>query len=175
MHTKYQAQGLFVATVNISRGDTETAFRNWCQRYGVKHHAIAPLKGGTDFQVYPIKMVDSVKEMVLKETKEFWDLVVEARPIYNELEITFDNDKKQQLREQLDNLEPEPEQNKGYEDFWKEKCIDQIMIKPIFRFMVFVMDIDQIGNILKSNIGNTQRDKIVEDERMEWSTQHAAQ
>jgi len=92
---------------------------------------IAALKGGTDFQVYPIKMVDSVKEMVLKETKEFWDLVVEARPIYNELEITFDNDKKQQLREQLDNLEPEPEQNKGYEDFWKEKYKEGSIAKEL--------------------------------------------
>jgi hypothetical protein len=37
------------------------------------------------------------------------------------LDVTFDEKYKNELTAQLDDLEPEPEHNKGYEDFWKEK------------------------------------------------------
>jgi hypothetical protein len=50
----------------------------------------------------------------LKETKEFWTLVETARPIYTELDVCFDEKKKEEYVAQLDNLEPAPEQNKGY-------------------------------------------------------------
>jgi hypothetical protein len=87
----------------------------------VDYCEIAVLKGGTDFEVYPINMNNGIKQMVIEETKEFWDLVELARPIYEELDVTFDEKYKNELTAQLDDLEPEPEHNKGYEDFWKEK------------------------------------------------------
>jgi len=87
----------------------------------VDYCEIGALKGGTDFEVYPIYMNEGIKEMVLTETKQFWDLVETARPIYYELEFCFDEKKKEEYVAQLDALEPSPEQNKGYEDFWKEK------------------------------------------------------
>lgn len=92
---------------------------------------LAALKGGNDFQVFPITATQSVTDMIIKETKEFWDLVEQARPLYEELDITFDEKKKNELIAQLDAIEPLPEQNKGYEDFWKEKYREGSQVRKL--------------------------------------------
>ena len=87
----------------------------------VDYAEIAYLKAGTDFNVLPIFMNEAVTNQIIEETKEFWDLVQQGKGLYADFELESNEAKREELSAQLDTLEPPPEGNKGYEEFWKEK------------------------------------------------------
>lgn len=96
---------------------------------------IAFLTAGTDFNVMPFHQNDSITNRIIKLSRDFWDIVEQGRPLYDEMCMLhpkkgadghFDLSDEQtakwmEYNEAIDNLEPEPEHLKTYEEFWKEK------------------------------------------------------
>lgn len=87
----------------------------------VNYAEIAVLKAGLDFEVFPFTANENLTEKILKETRQFWDKVEQGRLIQQEVELCSDEKDREIMLAQLDEIEPEPESNKGYEDFWKDK------------------------------------------------------
>ena len=85
---------------------------------------LATLRDNRVFDVIPFDRHDSICEKIVRQTKEFWDKVEEARKILTrrfEAQRTFNQREVEELTAQLQELEPDPDGSDAFNDFLKEK------------------------------------------------------
>lgn len=95
-----------------------------CKVAEFKYGELAVLKDGRKFDVYPFEIHNGVCREILKQTKDFWMRVEQARKILTqkfEAEKNFNRKKVLELEADLQRLEPEPDASDGLAKFLKEK------------------------------------------------------
>ena len=93
--------------------------------WGVPYAELAYLKSGTDFNVVPFHESEDLRNQIIEESKAFWyERIVPGKKLYRNLQLTLDQNDRQQIEEHLDMLEPLPDDTKAYEEFWVEKYKD---------------------------------------------------
>lgn len=98
---------------------------------GVTYSEIAFMIGGFDFNVLPSELDLEICQEIISEAYDFWDRVLQARPLYEEmksLEMEYDKasgKEKEDLMNQIteldksiSKLEPEPSGNPAFQEFF---------------------------------------------------------
>lgn len=96
--------------------------------------------------VHSIEKKDTkkVEQVILLHTKKFWDSVLLARPIYNQIceaKRTFNNRLANELEVELAKLEPDPQSTVGYLDFLTQQYKDRINNVGMLTGTEFQLDI----------------------------------
>lgn len=88
------------------------------------HGEMAVLQDGPEYNVFPFTLNKAICKAIVKDTKEFWDRVLEARIVQTrkfEATRTFNMRMVQDCDAALQKLEPEPDGTQAYADFLKKK------------------------------------------------------
>lgn len=91
---------------------------------GFDYGEMAILQDGRRFFVLPFEKSHTIQQVIITETKKFWDRVLEARKLVNEKYIClgeFNYKRAEELTAEIDKLAPDPDGSQAYSDFLKKK------------------------------------------------------
>lgn len=89
---------------------------------------LANLTDGWDFDVLPFEPNPGMHDLIINESKKFWDDVIEARKLLTQIYVAkqnFNYRMAEDLEGQLQMLEPPPDGSQAYQIFLKDKFRDK--------------------------------------------------
>ena len=107
----------YTIQVNQQMLITET---NYCE--------IAVLMDGRKFEVYPIQRSEIICKQIIEQSYEFWQVVLRARKAFKEKRLAEKRGDYETARQNegiIQQLEPYPDSNEAYKDYFKEKYLKE--------------------------------------------------
>lgn len=73
-----------------------------------------------DLEVRPFELTEAWKEKIITSSNEFWNKILHAKELVKLMETLETEEEKGIVQQRIDNLAPEPEATKAYEEYIKE-------------------------------------------------------
>lgn len=124
---------------------------------GLKYAEIAVLLDGRYFQCFPIYANEAIQQKILDETKEFWDLVMEGRLIWEDNSLTH-----QEKLQLLSAIEPEVNGSAALDKYLKER------FRSDYKAGQILVD-DNIQQMCKGYLDFSETAKIEEEKKKLYS------